>query len=394
MKKIPVTDSSSPVEGSISTESKSSTVNRLSNVDADYNKQIKQFAQEQRKLPIKRKKLKKMEETYESLKSKDKSEMTDDELTQFHNLKTEIRDLSTEIEQTEHLSTETNFYLKTGSLLIDYYEKIEHVPDRTKQTSLSDDMSSTTKSTTQRKDLYQQYLAYTDPHFVNSVEYTSRDDYCDKCKVYREVVPNEALLVCPRCGGEISTIMESDKPSYHDPPHESTYFAYKRINHLKEQLAHFQAKETTKVPQEIYDVILIELKKEKKSNLAKLTRTQVKKYSQKYTHLGYNKYYENINQIICHLNGIQPFVMKPEVEEQLYIMFQKIQEPFEKYCPQGRTNFLSYSYVIYKCCQILGYIEYLPYFSILKSRDKVRQQDKIWKNICNDLGWPFYPTEY
>jgi len=86
--------------------------------------------------------------------------------------------------------------------------------------------------------------------------------------------------------------------------------------------------------------------------------------------------------------------MKPEVEEQLCNMFLKIQEPFEKYCPAGRTNFLSYSYVTYKFCQLLGYNEYLPHFNLLKSKDKLRQQDKIWKNICNDMGWKFYPSSY
>jgi hypothetical protein len=84
--------------------------------------------------------------------------------------------------------------------------------------------------------------------------------------------------------------------------------------------------------------------------------------------------------------------MKPEVEEQLCNMFQKIQEPFERHCPPDRINFLSYSYVIYKFCQLLGYHEYLPYFSLLKSKDKLRTQDKIWKNICLDIGWKFYPS--
>jgi hypothetical protein len=243
-----------------------------------------------------------------------------------------------------------------------------------------------------RADIYEQYLIETDTHHEVIPQYSKREDYCDKCHTYREMITNEAILVCPCCGDEITTLMESDKPSYHDPPHENMYFAYKRINHFKEQLAHFQAKETTKIPQGVFDAILVEFKKEKKTNLALLTRSTVKKYLQKYAHLGYHKYYENINQIICHLNGLQPVCIKPEIEEQLCNMFQKIQEPFEKYCPPDRTNFLSYSYVIYKFCQLLGYNEYLPYFNLLKSKDKLRQQDKIWKNMCADLGWTFYPS--
>ena len=51
--------------------------------------------------------------------------------------------------------------------------------------------------------------------------------------------------------------------------------------------------------------------------------------------------------------------------------------------------FVSYSYVIHKFIQLLDMDEFLVYFPLLKSREKLYQQDKIWKNICNDLGWEF-----
>ena len=231
----------------------------------------------------------------------------------------------------------------------------------------------------------------TDPHYVSNTDYNKTDEFCQKCQTYRELVPSKSIMVCPSCGEEIKTIMDSDKPSYHDSPHENMYFAYKRINHFNNN-SPISTNQTTKIPQEVYDAILVEIKKEKRTNFTTLTRSRVKKYLQKYSHLGYNKYYENINQIICHLNGVQPFSIKPEVEEQLCNMFQKIQDPFDKHCPQGRTNFLSYSYVIYKFCQMLGYNEYLPHFNLLKSKDKLRQQDKIWKAICQDLQWTYIPS--
>ena len=70
-------------------------------------------------------------------------------------------------------------------------------------------------------------------------------------------------------------------------------------------------------------------------------------------------------------------------------MFKEIQTPFEKHCPKNRKNFLSYSYVIHKFIQLLNMNEYLVYFPLLKSREKLYQQDLIWKNICNDLNWQF-----
>ncbi len=73
-------------------------------------------------------------------------------------------------------------------------------------------------------------------------------------------------------------------------------------------------------------------------------------------------------------------------------MFKKIQVPFTEVCPKNRTNFLSYSYVIRKFLELLGEDEYLPYFSLLKSREKLYQQDVIWKKCCQKLSWVFYPS--
>ena len=44
--------------------------------------------------------------------------------------------------------------------------------------------------------------------------------------------------------------------------------------------------------------------------------------------------------------------------------------------------------------EILGEDEMLEQFTLplLKSRDKLSVQDKIWKGICKELDWEFIPT--
>jgi hypothetical protein len=73
-------------------------------------------------------------------------------------------------------------------------------------------------------------------------------------------------------------------------------------------------------------------------------------------------------------------------------MFNQVQAPFERHCPADRKNFLSYSYVLYKFCELLSEDEYLPCFPLLKSKEKLYKQDQIWKNICSDLKWEYIPT--
>ena len=64
----------------------------------------------------------------------------------------------------------------------------------------------------------------------------------------------------------MTVIVDSDKPSYKEPPKEIQFFSYKRINHFNEWLAQFQAKESTDIPDEVYNKILLEIKKEKISD--------------------------------------------------------------------------------------------------------------------------------
>ena len=105
-----------------------------------------------------------------------------------------------------------------------------------------------------------------------------------------------------------------------------------------------------------------------------------------------SKYYEHIPHIINRLNGQNAPFMSREDEEKLRHMFREIQPSFKKHCPKGRRNFLSYSYVLYKFCELLELDEYLACFPLLKNRDKLYMQDKTWKLICEDMGWGYIRT--
>ena len=73
-------------------------------------------------------------------------------------------------------------------------------------------------------------------------------------------------------------------------------------------------------------------------------------------------------------------------------MFQQIQNPFEKHAPKGRKNFLSYSYTIHKMLELLRQDQLVDKLPLLKSREKLYQQDVIWHGICSELGWKYIPS--
>lgn len=154
-------------------------------------------------------------------------------------------------------------------------------------------------------------------------------------------------------------------------------------------LSQFQAKESTEIPDEIIELIKYELRKQRFKSLDYTKIDQVKKILKK---LKLNEYYEHIAFIISKITGKPAPSINRETEETLKKMFDKIQEPFERHCPKDRINFLSYSYVLHKFFQLLELDDYVKCFPLLKSRQKLRIQDEIWKKICYDCDWEFYPS--
>ena len=238
--------------------------------------------------------------------------------------------------------------------------------------------------------LLEQYLLKMNPEYIKkSNELDDMSGECMECGADMMISQTEAMLYCSECGATEFILIDSDRPSYKDPPRESSYYAYKRINHFNELLAQFQAKGSTEIPQDIFDQIVSELKKQRITDFKNLKYKQMREVLRK---LKLNRQYDHIPFIISRLNGSIAPVMSRETEEKLRHMFKEIQPSFQKHCPKNRRNFLSYSYVLYKFCELLELDEFLASFPLLKNRDKLYQQSKVWEQICNDMQWQYIPT--
>ena len=290
-------------------------------------------------------------------------------------------------------TTVNNFRKKIAEKsVMEYFNnnsKIKKEPEKQEQEleKIKLDTESTYKS---KAKMYEDYLLLTDENFDNlNIEKTKTVDFCEMCNIEKTLYMSEGKMICSGCGDETFILIDSDKPSYKDPPREVCYFAYKRINHFNEWLAQFQAKESTDIPQDVYNQIISELKKERIEDMKTLTPHKLREILKK---LKKNKYYEHVPHIINRLNGEPPPTISRETEEELRRMFKEIQIPFHKFCPKSRKNFLSYSYVLHKFVQLLELDEFTECFILLKSREKLHQQDQIWKEICNYLKWQYIPS--
>ena len=330
---------------------------------------------------------------------------------QYEIAEQQIKALQKEVEKRKDGNEVYDYFLNAGELLYQYYDVQERINNGAEgvsknsmykskpgdilsslQSASSDPVSSSAQAPTgerlRRDKILETYLQKVDPEHARSTTEVLNDPYgeCEDCQTEMIFSQNEALFTCPKCGYQEFVLIDSDKPSYKDPPREVSYYAYKRINHFNEWLAQFQAKESTEIPTYVYDEIVDELKKERISDYNSLKPSKIKEILRK---LHYNKYYEHVPHILNRLNGENAPVMSRETEEKLRFMFKEIQPSFQTHCPKGRSNFLSYSYVLYKFCELLDLDEYLPCFPLLKNRDKLYIQDKIWKLICQDLRWQY-----
>lgn len=243
-----------------------------------------------------------------------------------------------------------------------------------------------------RKDIFRDYLIEVEKQNISRPTQRLADE-CPNCERDGRLVhfPETSDLVCEQCGAVVTTLI-SEELTYREEQETSekiVNYSYKRENHFNEWIAQFQAQEMTTIPEEVIEQLRSELRKMKIKRVEEITHAKIRSLLKK---LRLNKWYEHVPFITNLLNGIKPPSMPQELEETLRLMFKDIQRPFDEHCPAERKNFLSYSFVLYKFCELLGEDEYLQYFPLLKSKEKLYSQDVIWKKICATLRWEFIPT--
>jgi hypothetical protein len=349
--------------------------NKLSKLEKEYAKLQKQLNKDEVE---KRKKF----ETNMSI------EKTSGEMQKLRNLKIKVES-----------DDDFNKYIIETCMIIDQYCKLEDLENNLLQQNTNDEHVSRQlhEIQIQKIDLTNEYNMITEDNYVsNKIILCKEYIQCDDCNQPR--YEDGIYLTCPECGNCVISITQGENPSFKELADYEyrPQFTYDKRSHLEDWLRRFQSKENRVIPNDILDKVILEAKKERVRDLNDLSEDKVKKYLKK---LGLNDYYDNVIGIINRINGRPPFQLTPEIENKIKIMFSQMQEPYEKYKPQNRKNFLSYSYTLHKIFQILGLHEFSKYFPLLKSADKLRQQDEIFKKIVDDLAekdktikWVFYPS--
>ena len=281
---------------------------------------------------------------------------------------------------------EMEYYNKTGDIICDYYQSRNIVKKKAKSKSIIEYLNNKKKNNNEnensRSKLFEKYCQRTEGIRLKVDDGSNRIKYCKVCNIEKILDIKKSSYICTQCGEMESVIIDEDNTI-------KEYSCYKRLSHFREWLTQFQAKESTDIDEDVYKDIVNELKKQRITDPKKLNRERMQKILFK---LGYSHLYEHIPYIINKLSNIPPPKISPDIEKKFYDMFMMIQKPWEIYKPKGRKNIISYSYIIYKFCELLELDDLLRYFPLLKSGKKLMEHDEIWKKFCKYLKWEFYPT--
>ena len=219
-------------------------------------------------------------------------------------------------------------------------------------------------------------------------------DVCDRCTVPMVVLGSVALRGCKTCGRtRLYVQATSFTRAYKEDGREFSGFnykySYKRSHHMQDWIHLVQGKETAEVHADVITHVMQEFVLRR---ITSKDAIDAKKVREVLKSLKLRKYYDNVAQITARITGKPPPRMTLDQESQCLLMFHAVEQLWPIHCPADRRNFLSYSYCLYKFCELLGWDYLLPNFSLLKGKDKLQRQDAIWKKICDDLEWDYFPS--
>jgi hypothetical protein len=323
-----------------------------------------------------------------------------DKLDQHRNIFTidDIKQRSLLLDKKEDLETtynsilqnykEMDYYDLAGDLITEYYEMRENKEIQIKETknileflcNKKDKQPNINETKINNKAvLFEKYCQRVDGIRINHDDGSNRIKYCIECNIEKILDMAESAYICPCCGDSEMIILDESRQI-------KDYSPYRRLNHFREWLNQFQAKQSPDIPEQVFIDIVKELNKNRVIDLSILNKKNVKAILKK---LEYNIYYEHVAYIINKLNNLPPPKITRDMEKLFISMFFKIQEPWEMYKQVDRKNFLSYSYVLHKFCELLDLDHLLECFPLHKDPDKIMENDHIWDKICKYLNWEY-----
>ena len=188
------------------------------------------------------------------------------------------------------------------------------------------------------------YLTLIDKQSFSDLSNKKHNIICKKCNIEKIFFQTDGYYICPNCAESEHIIIENELLNIKDSICDKQKYPYKRLNHFKEKLNQFQAKESFEIPDNVINIILNYLNSQQ-IDVSSCDRAIIKKILQEFK---LTTCYEHLELIYCKITGKPPFSLHRNVEDTLCSMFTSMQSSHDKHCPASRLNSLNYSYIIHK----------------------------------------------
>ena len=304
-------------------------------------------------------------------------------LKQYEEYKIKNKDttvIESQINELQNNENTMDYFDNVGDLILEYYQDKKTI--NKKEKTIQEIFSRPANQETKTNKIYSSFVKRLEGSNIDKYEGNNRILKCDTCAIEKIYYSSEGCFICEECGDMTEISIDEDFVI-------KDISCYHRSGRFKEWLNQFQAKENAEIDDIVYQNIIKELSKKRITDYKNLNRDIIREILRK---LELTKYYDNVAFIINKLNNIPAPKISYSLEKKLLFMFDMIEDVWPIVKPKNRKNMLSYPYILHKLCELLEEDDLLSSFPLLKSQDVLRQQDRIWKKICEKLNWEFYSS--
>lgn len=221
-------------------------------------------------------------------------------------------------------------------------------------------------------------------------------DICEYCKIKMDIFSQSSDMKCIKCGNVkilYGSVFQDDQ-FYNQEGKRSKHGKYDPSRHCRFWVQRIQANNITEIPKVAIDSIIRCI--ERDNRIGKfITCNKIRTYLKETKKTEFNNHIPLIRKIIT--GYVPPQLSEKELRE-LYNLFDKCVNVYEKVKPAYKSNTIYYPFIIYKILdniikngirkrRILECIH-------LQSRDTLIHNDKLWKQVCSNVHNIIYtPTD-
>jgi predicted RNA-binding Zn-ribbon protein involved in translation (DUF1610 family) len=275
-------------------ENKQQLTKESNTLDNKHRMMVRQFSATKNKKDELLENIKKIEDELKILENK-KENFTAEDICMKATLLDKKDDIENQYKNIMSNYDEMDYYDNAGDLIADYYEIRDSDITAVKETRnileflcTKKEKEKDTNNNTNRANLFEKYCQRVDGIRINHDDGSNRIKYCDECTIEKILDTSESAYICPLCGNSDMIILDEDKQI-------KDYSPYRRLNHFREWLNQFQAKQSPDIPEQVFIDIVRELNKSRITDLSILNKKNMKLILKK---LKYNIYYEHVAYII------------------------------------------------------------------------------------------------